>query len=101
MNKTMYELHWHEVNGEFSRFSVTPITVIREGVLPGCTGVSITAVDHRGDTFQGSSLNYFETEGQAWEHGKEGLAMAVRDFEKDVARLQKQINTCRAYLSKL
>jgi hypothetical protein len=62
----MYDVNWHYTNDVFSHCSVTPIKVIRESVLPGCTGVSITAKDSNGRKFQGSPDNYYATEEAAW-----------------------------------
>lgn len=47
--KTMYEINWYYKDNEQTKFShctVTPIEVLREGILPGCSAVSITAKAH-------------------------------------------------------
>lgn len=45
--KTLYEVNWHYNNDLLVCISVTPIKVLREGILPGCSAVSITAVDKK------------------------------------------------------
>lgn len=91
MNKTMYEVNWHYTNDVFSHCSVTPIKVIRESVLPGCTGVSITAKDSNGRKFQGSPDNYYATEEAAWAAAKAELAESIEADEKQLAKLQEQL----------
>ena len=71
MNKKMYEVNWHSIGDKFSHCTVTAITVTREGILPGCTGVTITAIDHEGGEFQGSPGNYHNTEAEAWAEAAE------------------------------
>ena len=41
--KTLYEVNWHYNDDTLVRISVSPIRVLREGILPGCSGVSIAA----------------------------------------------------------
>lgn len=101
MNKTMYEVNWHHANDKFSHCTVTPITVIREGVLPGCTGISITAKDSSGRKFQGSPDNYYSTEEAAWEAVKAELAEGIEAHEKQLSELQVKLATLREYLAKL
>lgn len=101
MNKTMYEVNWHAVNDVFSHCTVTPITVIREGVLPGCTGVSITAKDNAGRKFQGSPDNYYATEEAAWAAVRTELAESAEAHEKQLAELQERLTAQREYLAKL
>lgn len=101
MNKTMYEVNWHYTNDVFSHCSVTPIKVIRESVLPGCTGVSITAKDSNGRKFQGSPDNYYATEEAAWAAAKAELAESIEADEKQLAKLQEQLFAQHEYLAKL
>ena len=101
MNRTMHEVNWHSVNDVFSHCTVTPITVIREGVLPGCTGVSITAIGSDGHKFQGSPDNYYATEEAAWAAVKVELALTIEAHEKQLAELQAQLTAQREYLAKL
>ena len=101
MNKMMYEVNWHHTNDKFSHCSVIPITVIREGVLPGCTGVSITANDSRGNKFQGSPDNYYNTEAEAWASVKKDLAESVTSYEKQISSMARELATMREYLAKL
>lgn len=99
--KTMYEVNYHYTNDRFSHYSVTPITVIREGVLPGCTDVSITAKDSKGETYQGSPDDYYATEESAWAAVKTELAESIADHEKQIAELQIQLTEQREYLASL
>ena len=100
MDKTIYEVNWHYVNDVFSHCTVTPITVIREGVLPGCTGISITAKDSKGHKFLGSPENYYVSEEAAWEAAMVELAKSVEAHEKRLAELQEQLDALRDYLAK-
>ena len=102
--KTMHEINWHYKDSEQTQFShctVTPITIIREGILPGCTGVSITANDSNGRTFQGSPRDYFETEAAAWDSVRKGLAATADDNEAYVEDLKAEVLAIRAFLATL
>ena len=91
--KTMYEINWHYKDTEqtqFSHCSVTPITVVREGILPGCSGVSITAKDIKGRTFQGSPRDYYETEAAAWSDVRKELTETVESNEDLVEFLKEE-----------
>ena len=99
MNKTMYEVNWHAVNDVFSRCTVTPIKVIREGVLPGCTRVSISAKRRNGDTFQGSPYDYYLTEEAAWAAVKRELTKSIASLEMQLVELQAQLQAQRTYLA--
>lgn len=68
--KTMYEINWHYKDNEQTQFShctVTPITIVREGVLPGCSAVSITAKGSDGRTFQGSPRRHPRVLAGSWD----------------------------------
>lgn len=91
MIKTMYEVNWHYVNERFSHCTVTPITVTREGVSPGCTGVSIDAIDHTGRKFIGSPRNYFDSEEAAWSEVKTDLLAMVEAKEAEMAKLKDEV----------
>lgn len=107
MKKTMCEVNWHyrdtpEGVSVLSHYSVTPIRVIREGVLPGCTGVSITAIDCDGQQFQGSPDGYHETEASAWNEVVTALAAGIRaerdEADKAIARadaMQRYLDAIR------
>ena len=99
--KTLYEVNWFYHDGTFERCTVTPIKVIREGVLPGCSGVTITAIDVDGRQFQGSPENYFETEAAAWADVREELEAALESNKAAVdvlnttsARIEEFLNGC-------
>ena len=88
--KTMYEINWHYKDSEQTQFShctVTPIAIIREGILPGCTAVSITAKDTNGRTFQGSPRDYFETEAAAWAQARRDLIETIENNDNKVEEL--------------
>ena len=101
MNKTMYEINWHSVDDKFSHCSVTPITVIREGVLPGCSAVSITAIDNTGHRFQGSPEDYYSTEKEAWEEVKAMLSENIRRSIEKIEELQLDLDVQEMYLDRL
>lgn len=101
MNKVMYEINYHAEGDTFSHCTVTPITVIREGILPGCTKSSITAVSSDGHKFQGSPENYFNSEEEATEEVKKELALALKAREEDIENLTKEADNIRRYLSSL
>ena len=101
MNKKMYAVNWHRVGDVFSHCTVTTITVTREGVLPGCTGVTITATDHEGRKFQGSPDNYHDTEAKAWAEVKVAMSETIRANESSIAKLVNETNALREYLTKV
>ena len=101
MTKTLYEINWHYKDSDQNQFShctVTPITVIRESVLPGCTAVSITAKDSEGRTFQGSPEGYFETEAAAWAAAKQDLLDTIESHDKTVMELKEEIHRLFSFL---
>jgi len=98
--KTLYEVNWHyDDNDTLVRISVTPIKVLREGILPGCSAVSITAVDSNGRQFQGCPQDYFETEDAAWAHAKEELQKTLASAEQAVDETQRRIESLRSVLN--
>lgn len=101
MNKTRYEVNWHYVNEIFSHCTVTPITVIREGVLPGCSSVSISAIDSKGIKFLGSPSNYHASKDAAWAAAKAELAETIKTNEEMLVKLQKQVTAQCEYLARL
>lgn len=101
MNKKMYEVNWHSVGDKFSHCTVTAITVTREGILPGCTGVTITATDNEGRKFQGSPDNYHNTEAEAWAEVKVDISETIKANESSIAKLVNETNALREYLTKI
>ena len=102
--KTMYEINWHYTDNEQTKFShctVTPIEVLREGILPGCSAVSITAKDSKGRTFQGSPRDYFETESQAWAQAKQDLLDTIENIDREVEWLKAETHRLFSFLIKL
>ena len=99
--KTMYEINWHYKDNEQTQFShctVTPITIIREGVLPRCTAVSITAKGSDGRVFQGSPRDYFETEAAAWAQVKQDLLDTIENNDEEVAALKAETHCLFSFL---
>ena len=99
--KTLYEINWHYKDDEqtvFSHCTVTPITVLREGILPGCSAVSITAKDSTGRTFQGSPRDYFETEAAAWVQAKQDLLGTIENNDKEVEALKAETQRLFSFL---
>lgn len=96
--KTLYEANWHYNNDTLVRISVSPIKVLREGILPGCSAVSITAVDSNGHQFQGCPQNYFETEEAAWAQIKVELQETIASEEREVCEAQRRIKGLRSVL---
>ena len=102
--KTLYEINWHykdEQQTKFSHCTVTPIEVLREGILPDCSAVSITAKGSDGRQFQGSPRDYFESEAAAWGHVRKGLAATADDNEAYIADLKAEALTIRVFLTTL
>ena len=92
--KTLYEINWHYKDSEQTQFShctVTPIKVLREGILPGCSAVSITAKDSTGRTFQGAPRDYFDTEAAAWANVRQGLTETI-EANEELAKFLKEEN---------
>ncbi len=101
MTKTMYEINWNYKDSDQTQFShctVTPITVIRESVMPGCTAVTITAKDSEGRTFLGSPEGYFETEAAAWVAIKQDLLDTIESHDKTVMELKEEIHRLFSFL---
>lgn len=97
----MYVVNFHLVDDEFSHCTVTPITVTRRGVLPGCTGVSISAIDSAGRKFQGSPDNYFASESDAWRHVKESVEEIIASLEEDAQTALDGAERARAFLAEV
>lgn len=99
--KTLYEINWHQRDDKFSHCTVTPITVLREGVLPGCTGVSITAVGLDGRKFQGSPRDYFETEADAYHDMKTQLQLTIEANDAAIERLKEETFLLHKFLCQM
>ena len=102
MNKTMYELNYHsDAEGEFTRYSVTPITVVRQDILPGCSMESITAIDHTGRRFLGSIENYYASEEAAWDAARRDLQGSIEVSERRIAELVVSVDKLKKALEDL
>ena len=100
MQKLMFEENWHWTDtGVFIKHTVTPITVIRHGILPGCSAPSITAIDSDGRVFLGSMSDYFETEQAAHDAVKESLKANLLGLEQEIKDTTLKANAIRLYLT--
>lgn len=98
--KTLYEVNWHyDDNDTLVRISVSPVRVLREGILPGCSAVSITAVGSDGRQFQGCPRDYFETEDAAWAQAKKEIQETITSAEQAVVEAQRRIEGLRSVLN--
>jgi hypothetical protein len=92
--KTMYEVNWHWKNvgthEVFEKCTVSKITVTREGIRPGCSGVSIDAIDSSGQRFSGDPENYFETEELAWESIKKDIDDSIANINLNICELEQE-----------
>lgn len=97
MRKTMYEVAWiSNEHGATTHIRVEPITVIREGILPGCSAVSISAIDSRGYEFNGDPQDYYETEAEAWKEAKADLNVTIEAYEQRVAEDLESLKVMRS-----
>ena len=95
----MYEIEW--VDGIDFCVEVHPIKVIREGILPDCSTVSITAIDKTGQRFQGNPDNYFATEADAWEDVKRELKNSIKNTQERISELQVELKKYQTYYEKI
>lgn len=101
LNETMYEVNWHYTGDKFSHCSVTPITVLWKGTLPGCTSVSIIAKSSDGLKFKGSLEDYNDTEAAAWLKVKTSLSENISAIEMTITKLTHGALIMREYLATL
>ncbi len=92
---------YYNNNGTLKRCSVEPITVVREGCLPGCVKPSITAIATDGEEFVSSKENYYETETEAWAQVKKEVEELLADAKRDVKDLAEEVRTLEGYLKTL
>lgn len=97
--KTLYEVEWINTPDRLE-IKVWHIKVVREGILPGCSAISITAIDKNGQKFQGNPGNYFKTEQEALETTKEDLVQSLinlgedeKQIKRDIERLERCLKT--------
>lgn len=101
MNETMYEVTWVTNDENFSHATVDKITIIRDGVLPGCSAPSITGIDRNGRKFLGSREYYFETPQAAWDSVIDDLKQTIEKNERLIDALTLETAKVRAYLNTL
>ena len=102
--KTMWEINYHWNDDAFSHYSVTPIKILRQGILAtfsGCSKESITAISSDGRHFQGSADNYYNTESDAWEKVKIDLEKAIVDKEAQIKKITVEIDSWKKLLTEL
>lgn len=98
--KTLYEVEWIDTPDKLE-IKVWPIKVIREGILPGCMSVSITAIDKNGQKFQDNPGNYYETEQEALKYTKEDLIQSLQNLDEDEKQIKKDIERLERCLKTL
>lgn len=101
MKRTMFEMTFVRRNEILTGIEVNPITVIREGILPGCSAPTITAKDKDGNQFYGNPDDYFDTEQQAWNAAIELLNARVNSCENELIKLQNQFENDKKLLTML
>ena len=101
MDKIMWEINWHSIDNIFDTCTVTPITIIREGILPGCTLPSITAKDYKGCSFHGSISDYYTSEEEAWLAAATFLGEEIRETVKQIVSLEDTLRNLRGHLAKV
>ena len=99
--KTVFEVNTHYKNGLFSHCTVTPVTVIREGILPGCSAESFTGIDQNGERFTGSLQDFYASEQDAWLRVRRDTIDGIRASEKRLRGEERIAANLRAYLEKL
>lgn len=84
-------------------FEVKPITVTREGILPGCSLPSIDFRRHDGARCLGSKDNFFASPEAAWKRIRKDLSEGIRGIKgvmqanrRDLSNLQKILKTIKA-----
>jgi hypothetical protein len=101
MDKIMWEINWHSIDNIFDSCTVTPITITREGILPGCSLPSITAKDHKGYSFHGSISDYYPSEKAAWVEVAKFLGEEIQDTVKQIVDLEDDLRQMRDYLGRV
>ena len=99
--KTVFEVNTHYKNGMFSHCTVTPVVVLREGILPGCSAESFTGIDQNGERFTGSLQDFFASEQDAWIKVRQDTIDGIRASEKRTRKEEKIVAHLKAYLAKL
>lgn len=100
--KKLYEVEWVEnENNNTLEIKLWPIYVVREDILPGCSAVSITAIDKNGLKFIGSPRNYYKTEQDALEAAKEELIQSLINLGEDQRQIKKDIERFEQCLNNL
>ena len=99
--KTVFEVNTHYENDMFSHCTVTPVIVLREGILPGCSAESFTGKDHNGRLFTGSLEGYHASEQDAWLRVRQDTIDGIVASEKRLREEERIAANLRAYLAKL
>ena len=88
----MYEISYIENTKDNSlRIAITPIKVIRRGILPGCSKETITAIDSRGEKFTGNPNDYFSSEKEAFNYAMKEAKESIKNLEEQKRNLSKEI----------
>jgi hypothetical protein len=88
--KKLFEVEWIDTPNKLE-IKVWPIKVVREGILPGCLGITITGIDKDGQKFQGNPGNYYETEQEALEATKQDLVQSLVNLKEDQKQIAKDL----------
>lgn len=88
--RTLYEINWHYKNDLFTHATVTPITIIREGILDDGSLCILEAKDGQERRFSGLASDYFETEAEAWAEVERDLRGSITANEDEIASLQRE-----------
>lgn len=102
--KTLYEVNWHYKDKSqscFSHCTVTPIKVIREGYLPDCSNVTITAIDSNGMQFINNPNNYYISEELAWKSVRESLIEEMNENDNEIDRIRIETFNMMKFLMSL
>lgn len=96
--KTVFEVNTHYM---FSHCTVTPVEVIREGVLPGCSAETFTGKGHNGELFTGSLQDFYASEQDAWLKVRQNTIDGIIAAEKRAQKEERTVANLKAYLAKL
>ncbi len=86
---------------KIDQYTVTPIRVIRRGILPGCKTETITAVDENGNKFQGDPKNFFTTSSKAWRRVNYNLLTDIVSAEFQIERFEDEVKKLKNVLKNL
>ena len=98
MEKLMYEVNYHLSGDIFSHCTVSSIVVLWEGIKPGCSLPTISAIDSDGHKFSGDPNDYYVTEEQAWQAARSEISEAIKSRGKEKEKLTLEIKAMEKFL---